>query len=258
MERNGRILFSSLKGGVGKSTLAYTTALSLASKGYRCILSDLDFRSRSLDLMLGVSDEVLYTFDDYLFERCDVTDLLKRIPVPGGALYLAPACDEATFESYGENLYSKIPETLERMAKEFEADYLVCDTGADTRVPGIVADGFAEYAVVVTEQSRTSIRAAEITAVRLSESKRMKTVVLAINNFDEKAGDDEKVGVLEIINSCRTPCIGIMPSERTLPMLQNKGMIPSWNTKVIKAADNISGRILGEQISLFDGIKKAL
>ena len=53
----GRIIaVSSGKGGVGKSLVATTLALTLARKGYKVGLFDLDFTSPSTHLIMGVKD----------------------------------------------------------------------------------------------------------------------------------------------------------------------------------------------------------
>ena len=55
-----RILVTSSKGGVGKSTTSLLLALSLAKRGKRVLLCDCDIGSRCLDMLLGIEDEVVY------------------------------------------------------------------------------------------------------------------------------------------------------------------------------------------------------
>ena len=91
MMRNGKILFSSLKGGVGKSSAASAVAAALASDGYKTVIADLDFRSRSLDLMLGVADRVLFTFDDYRpkpLPYVNATSLIFRVNLGGQSVMI--------------------------------------------------------------------------------------------------------------------------------------------------------------------------
>lgn len=265
MMRNGKILFSSLKGGVGKSTASCAVAAALAADGYKTVIVDLDFRSRSLDLILGVSDKVLFTFHDYLRERCSIDAALIEVPCqasPGGRagegyLKLCPACSEDVFESDGTDDYGKIGETLERLAKESEADYIICDTGADSRMPRIVAEGFANFAIVVSGQSRTSVRAAEATATRFVEGGKVGHVRLLINNFDiEAARQGGRAGILEMIDGCAVKCIGVIPGDPSLAERQDAGRMPSKTSGVTLAAANIARRIQGIQTPLFHGMKK--
>jgi len=265
MMRNGKILFSSLKGGVGKSSASCAVAAALAADGYKTVIADLDFRSRSLDLMLGVADRVLFTFDDYLKERCSLDALLVSVPVTPskdgrageGFLKLCPAPSEVVFESDGMDAYDKIPEYLERLAKESGADYVVCDTGADSRMPAIIAGGFADFAIVVSEQSRTALRAAEATAARFTEGTPVSHVRLLINNFDiDAARRSGRAGILEMIDGCAVKCIGVIPADPTLAAAQDAGRMPSASSPVTLAAANIARRIQGVQTPLFHGMKK--
>ncbi|MBR6916152.1 MAG: P-loop NTPase, partial [Clostridia bacterium] len=56
MKHVEKILVTSLKGGVGKSTVSAALAAAFAGMGSRVLLCDLDFRSRSLELMIGAAD----------------------------------------------------------------------------------------------------------------------------------------------------------------------------------------------------------
>lgn len=265
MKLGGKILFSSLKGGVGKSTAACLIATALAEDGYRTVLVDLDFRSRSLDLILGVNDKVIFTFDDYMLGRCSADAVL--IPVIGydkpgraqgeGKLLLCPAPPETTFESATEDPYSMIPDALEKLGEEADADFVICDTGADSRIPLIVGEGFASLAVIVSEQSRTALRAAETTAIRLSECASVKDVRLLINNFDiEAARRGGRAGILEMIDGCSVRCIGVIPEDRTLAARQDAGVLPHKASPVIPASRNVARRIQGVETPLFHGMKK--
>lgn len=70
LKKVGRVLaVSSGKGGVGKSMVATTLALSLAKNGCRVGLFDLDFTSPSTHLILGVKD-VQPTEDKGLIPPC--------------------------------------------------------------------------------------------------------------------------------------------------------------------------------------------
>ena len=262
MRRNGKILFSSLKGGVGKSTAACEIAHALASDGYRVVLFDLDFRSGSLDLMLGVSDRVIFTIDDFILDRCDAERVLLDVPcqpnLPDGAfLKLCPACDERTFESGGSDMYARIADALQRISDFADADYAICDTGADSRIPELVADGFASLALVVSEQSRTSIRAAERTAAHLSEYSGIHEVRLVINNFDiEAARRGGRAGIIEMIDSSSVRCIGVIPHDGELEEIQDRGTLTGKHSPVTAATRNISRRLRGIETPLFHKMKK--
>ncbi len=79
--RSKKLLFINNKGGVGKTTLAYNTAVSFAKEGYKTVLIDLDPQCNLSRLALGDNN-----YTDTLFSSTykDVSDVLKGI-VQGGA-----------------------------------------------------------------------------------------------------------------------------------------------------------------------------
>ena len=58
------ITVTSLKGGVGKSTITANLAFTLAQSGKRILAIDCDFNIRNLDLIMGLEDRVVYDFGD--------------------------------------------------------------------------------------------------------------------------------------------------------------------------------------------------
>ena len=70
------ILVTSCKGGVGKSTVTANLALALARRGKRVLAVDCDFSNRTLDLLFGCEDAVLYDLCDVIAGRAAVADAL--------------------------------------------------------------------------------------------------------------------------------------------------------------------------------------
>lgn len=79
--RSKKLLFANNKGGVGKTTLAYNTAVSFAKEGYKTVLVDLDPQCNLSRLALGDNN-----YADTLFSSTykDISDVLKGI-IQGGA-----------------------------------------------------------------------------------------------------------------------------------------------------------------------------
>ncbi|MDR3051025.1 MAG: septum site-determining protein MinD [Oscillospiraceae bacterium] len=64
------------KGGVGKSIIAVSLAVGLASRGHRVVLMDMDTGLRNLDLMLGLENRVLFDLVDVMDEHATLEQAL--------------------------------------------------------------------------------------------------------------------------------------------------------------------------------------
>lgn len=72
------ILVASGKGGSGKSTFTVGVSKALASCGKRVLAIDCDIVLRSLDLLLGVSESVVFDWGDLLEGRCSAEQALIK------------------------------------------------------------------------------------------------------------------------------------------------------------------------------------
>jgi cellulose biosynthesis protein BcsQ len=79
--RTKQLVFTNNKGGVGKTTLAFNTAVKIAELGYKVVLVDLDPQCNLTRLCLGES-----WFSENLFsdQNADISDILRGI-VEGGS-----------------------------------------------------------------------------------------------------------------------------------------------------------------------------
>ena len=224
-----RILVTSCKGGVGKSTVSIGIATALATLGKRVLLIDFDLGNRSLDLMLGLEDSFIYDICDLVLGRADCESVVTLHPVyPNLAFIGAPFryTEEITVEGFAE--------ALDRL-----------ETLYDT-------------ALIVSSQNPTAIRAAEKSGMMLDENC-VENQYLVINGMDTSPeGFNKRAGILEMIDRTRTPLIGIVPLDAHLSLLSEEGKNvfyeKSSNSKT--AFTNIARRLCKENVPLLDGFKK--
>ncbi len=254
MKQTRKILVTSLKGGVGKSTVSAALAAAFAGMGSRVLLCDLDFRSRSLELMLGAADRSVFDLHDYMTGISDAAGVIIPVPVRSGLVAFCPAPDEDLMVEDGGENYSRLPGAISDLAASAEADTVICDTGAESTTPRTLARDFADTVVVVSEQSRTSIRAAEITADKLSAINGDIDTRLIVNNFDVKlANKKARAGLLEVIDDSSIRCVGVIPHDDSIPLIEDSGVLPTFGP-VAAAAENAARRLRGESVPLFRGV----
>ena len=126
----GRVMVvTSGKGGVGKSTVAAGLGAAFARREKKVLLIDGDAGLRSLDIMLGISQDLVFDTYDVLVGNCEPIKAIYACRDVKG-LYLMPA--PASVEN------RVTPELMTRLIKGLSGyyDYVIVDC------PGGVGAGF--------------------------------------------------------------------------------------------------------------------
>ena len=89
-----RIVITSGKGGVGKTTIAVNLSAQLAKKGHRVALCDADFGVNNVDVSAGVEGLVTYDIVDVIEGRCRAKQALVRHPQYAN-LFILPSSHSA-------------------------------------------------------------------------------------------------------------------------------------------------------------------
>ena len=247
------IMVTSCKGGVGKSTVSANLGIKLALNGWRTLIIDCDFGVRSLDLIMGLEDEVIF----------DITDIILRGISPEKALIRDSRSENLYFcaapYSYETELdHDSFRSTLRDIGQRMSFDYIIVDTPGDTGSPFKLAASAADMALVVSTYQPASIRAAERTGILLEECG-VTDRRLIINCFHTQGKEfDGQPGLLEVIDKTCIQLLGIIPFEDRLVDAQSQGQdiftIPSSNAAA--AISSIALRITGKTVPLFTDFKK--
>ena len=66
------ITLTSGKGGTGKSCVAAYMGVAFAQKGKKVVLVEMGANARTLDLILGAQNDILFDFSDVVEGRCEI------------------------------------------------------------------------------------------------------------------------------------------------------------------------------------------
>ena len=234
------IAIASGKGGVGKSTLSALLAQEFAARGRRVLLIDCDIGLRSLDLILGVDEHVLFTWADIALGRCA---LKQAVMAYSQNLHLlcAPLSTEAALS---EDMLQNIVATCG------EYDVILIDAPAGIGFGFRAALKAARRCLIVSTPDPVCVRSVSVAArqaIRLG----CDDVRLIINRFD-RTRTIKGAGLMldELIDRSEVQLIGVVPQDTGL-FLQTADGAPLREGLVTEAVARVASRIEGENIPLY-------
>ena len=247
------LMVTSFKGGVGKSTVAANIALRFACGGKKTLLVDCDFRMRSLDILLGLEDNIVYDAGDVLTGNAEISKAILTDKRSNNLFFLpAPYNWQDGIDS------KKFADMLKEAEKFLMLDYIILDTPGSSGQEFSAAAEVSDMAYIVANHSFPSIRAAEVTGREL-EKMGVEDRKLIINMFDMSGKDSsKKPSVVEIIDRTYLMLVGIVPFDSKMSVLQDEGKLVDSikECNVAKAFTNICNRTEGKNVPLFTGFKK--
>lgn len=224
------------KGGVGKSTVSANIARSLARLSYKVLLVELDFGLRSLDIILGAEDSVVFDLGDVLggadiasaCAECD--DGLFLLAAPAGE-----ACREINFGDF-----------LRRAHGSF--DYVIFDCPAGLGETVKQSCNASDAVLLVTAAEPICVRDAAALARMLPDASDMK---LIINRVPKKPQKKNPFADLDdVIDSVGVKLIGAVYEEQTIREFSVKGQKLPEDSPAYRAFNNIAERICGKYVPL--------
>lgn len=237
------MVVTSGKGGVGKSTITVGVGAALARRGKKVLLIDGDAGLRSLDIMLGISQELVFDIYDVLVGNCEPIKAIYACNDVRG-LYLMPAPQSI------ENRVT--PELMTRLIKGLSGyyDYVIVDC------PGGLGGGFksaiaaAQTALLVLTPDPVCIRDADLIRQRLM-AEGMKNTRLLINRFSDRSLENSRIPDIDyIIDASGVQLLGVIPEDSELACAMARGHAATNHGIAPEAFERIVARLEGERIAL--------
>ncbi len=205
-----KIVVTSGKGGVGKTTVATHLSMQLAKRGFRVALCDGDFGLNNVDVTAGVENLVTYDIVDVIEGRCRAKQALVRHPLSPN-LYVLTSSHSAP-ERYVSPQAVKL--VLDGLAPLFDFIFIDCPAGIDEGFHRAVAT--ADEAIVVTTPQVAALRDAD-KVVALLKSYHLTSLSLVVNKV---RGDlllsKECLSPKEVEELLKVPVVGVLPEEYSI------------------------------------------
>jgi MinD-like ATPase involved in chromosome partitioning or flagellar assembly len=204
------ITIHSFRRGVGKSSLIANLAVLLALRGRRVALIDTDFRTPSLHLFFGLSNEnSIHTLNDYLWDRCDILSTAHDVTPQlmsdtSGKLFVIPASDKITdimqFFRTPPNI-DRYVGGLEKLEKELDLDILLVDTSAGLNEDTLQAIAVSNAIILVLHPDKHDFQGTAVT-VDMSRRLQVPAIHLVLNDVPDTLNEEDARAQLEQTYHC--------------------------------------------------------
>ena len=202
-----KIVITSGKGGVGKTTCCVAIGDELASRGYSVLLVDTDVGLRSIDELLHMSQRIVYDWGDMILGRCKGEDAV---------VVSSENLDLLTCPLQYDDAFT--PENLKKVIEEFDADYdfILIDSPAGIDIGFENAAAAADRAIVVSTSDSVCVRSAARAGDKLYDMG-INDVRLIINRFRKKSVINRKfLNIDDVIDKTMIQLIGVVPEDEEL------------------------------------------
>ena len=238
-----RIVITSGKGGVGKTTTTANLGAALAKRGARVILVDADIGLRNLDLVLGLEKRIVFDVVEVAEGRCQLRQALikdKRFE----SLSILPAAQTRDKDAITEAQFASI---VEQAAEHADFVLIDCPAGIEAGFRNAIAG--AKEAIVVTTPEVSAIRDADRVVGKLNDKQiPIRLIVNRLRPAMVKSGD--MLSVDDVCEILAVELLGIVPDDEEIIDTTNRGepIVLDESAKLRVIYDKIARRLEGEVV----------
>lgn len=237
-----KIVITSGKGGVGKTTVCANLGVKLANLGFRVLLVDTDIGLNNLDVVMGVENKIVFDILDIIENKCRARQALiqdDRYP----SLFVLPS---ANSDFYGKITPDSLKQVIEKLETNFDYVLIDCPAGVDSGFQRAVS--CASEALVVVTPHISSLRDADKVITRLHNYELYSKNLIINRVRGDMLLSGEMISVEKIAKLLGTGILGVIPDDDALGALSSLGAF-SYGTNGARAF-----QILAE--NLHNGSKK--
>lgn len=233
-----RIVVASGKGGVGKTTVCVGVGRALTALGYRTLLIDFD-DLRSLDLVAGVGEHVVFDWGDVLLDRCAPQDALNETD----GLYVL---------SSPRSFDGVTPQKVRELMEKYDSfDYILIDAPAGIGTGLRLACAGAFRGIVVATADPVSVRSAA-TAAQKMQDLGVGPLRLLLNRAAKKDMKKKRLmNIDDVIDGVSVQLLGVIPEDHRIRLQSYGGKLLGKHQISTTPFYNVAKRITGENVPLF-------
>lgn len=233
-----KIVIASGKGGVGKTSVAIGVGKALCARGKSVLLVDCD-TLRSIDILLGADEKVVYNWGDVINARCELHDAIYKT-------------EDVSFMTCPRDYMGVSIKNVKQLMKELdgEFDYILLDSPAGVEMGFIVSSYVADRGIVVSTPDPVCVRSACQAAdeMRKYATDNIRLVINRAVRADIRK--NKMLNIDKVIDLTEVQLIGVIPEDDAIRHACMSGSIYSSEQISYKAFNNIASRIDGEYVAL--------
>jgi len=241
-----KIVVTSGKGGVGKTTIVALLGLALSLKKQKVLLLDLDVSLNNLDVVLNIENKIIYDLADVLQGKCGPKQAVIQ-SFDYDNLYVLPS---AHFTSCTNLDMNNLPNVVNELAKDF--DYVLIDCPAGVEGLFYLAIRCAGEALVVVTPHMSSIRDAD-KIIGILRRKNINDVYMAVNRIRGDLVESRKIlSYKDIEELTHITCIATIPEMDEINMSASLYFADYLNPKVFTPYRMLADCYIKNKIKLYD------
>ena len=245
------IAVASGKGGTGKTSFCANVAVSLCALGEKVLLIDADSGLRSLDLVLGMSDSLLFSYGDVIQGSSGLKEAAVPHPIVRSLRVLTAPGQPGVGEVYDPR---DIAALLRRARAHFTYTLVDCAAGLGSDVLSFAAA--ADKAVIVSTSDYTALRGAQSTASVFSRIGQNHSAIVVNRLRPGMIQAASAANVDRAMDASGLSLLGVVPEDESVIACGNRGTVLALENygAAAQAYMNIAKRLLGRRVRLLDQV----
>ena len=244
-----KIVVTSGKGGVGKTSVCANLGYSLAALGAKVLMLDIDIGLNNLDVVLGVENKIVYDIIDVLDGKCRPKQALIQDFFQSN-LYVLPS-NHTYYTDFQPN---RIIEVINSLENEF--DYILLDCPAGIENGFYRAIKCATEAIIVTTPHLSALRDGD-KVISILNAYNITDIELIVNRArGDLMIDGEMLNVETIKEYLNVDILGVIPEDDEISKQLLTGGQLSRLSNAFNSFALIANKLHNGQDEIYDVTKK--
>lgn len=245
-----KIVVTSGKGGVGKTTIVANLGFTLARCNLKVMLIDIDLGLNNLDVVMGIENKIVYDIVDVIEGKCRPRQaLVQDFFVPN--LYIFPSIHTCS----NINITSReIKMIIEELDELFDYILIDCPAGIDAGFKRAV--GSADECIVVTTPHISAVRDCD-KVINILNAFDIRNTQLIVNRArGDLMVDGDMMSIETIKNFLNIDLLGVVPEDDNVSCQLLLGGAVNKSCDIVTSFEYIVEKLHNGKNLIFDCTKK--